>query len=259
MAVSEHELVELANKFIIAEKERTPIIPISSLYPELTIEDAYFVQLVIAENKKKKQDRAKGWKIGATNLGIQAQLGLEEPVYGKLFESQQVSNKGSIALSHLISPRVECEIALLLTSDILGNNSNLLVTTHTAVASLEIVDSRTQGWNVGAREIIADSCIAAGFVLGDKHVSLIGISLAEIKVVLRKNGRVVSRATGEVVLGNPLNAVSWLANKVGKQKKVLKAGEYILTGALSPQVVVVAGDMIEARFDKLGSVSVRFV
>jgi 2-keto-4-pentenoate hydratase len=61
------------------------------------------------------------------------------------------------------------------------------------------------------------------------------------------------------VLGNPAQAVAWLANTLADFDVTLKAGEVILPGALTAAITVQAGDSIRATFDHLGSVSVRFV
>ena len=54
-------------------------------------------------------------------------------------------------------------------------------------------------------------------------------------------------------------AVAWLANAVGQFGVSLEPGEVIMPGAFCAAADVAAGDLLQASFDGLGSVSVRFV
>jgi len=78
-------------------------------------------------------------------------------------------------------------------------------------------------------------------------------------VVLKKNGEEVASATGAAVLGDPPRAVAWLANKLAEHHQSLKAGDIVLPGSMTPIYPVGTADRVEAEFDVLGSVSVRFV
>ena len=75
---------------------------------------------------------------------------------------------------------------------------------------------------------------------------------------LSKNGEVVSEGTGASCLGSPLNATLWLAQKMVSVGTPLRAGELILSGAVGAMVSVAEGDVISARFENFGSVSVEF-
>jgi 2-keto-4-pentenoate hydratase len=77
-------------------------------------------------------------------------------------------------------------------------------------------------------------------------------------MVLYKNGRIVNTGVGAAALGNPANCVAWLANKLIEFGITLKAGEVILSGALSAAVDAEPGDHFSVRFAHIGEVSVRF-
>ncbi len=77
-------------------------------------------------------------------------------------------------------------------------------------------------------------------------------------MVLEHAGEPVSVGAGAACLGNPLNAVAWLAGQLARSGGPLKAGEVVLSGALGPMVPVTPGAMYEARISGLGSVRVGF-
>ena len=262
MPVTDEVIAELAHRLIAAEQRCVPIEPITSLYPDLTEADAYRVQMAVVATKVERGDRVVGKKVGATSQAIQQLLRIDEPIYGTLLESNRVANGETILLSRLIHPRVECEIAFLLGENLVGPDvavSDVLAATQAVVASLEINDPRTREWKIGSREAIADNGVAARFVLGEQRLPIGDLDLPNTTVVLKKNGEEVASATGAAVLGDPARAVAWLANKLAEHHQTLKADEIVLPGSMPPLYPVGTADKVEAEFDALGSVSVRFV
>ena len=150
----------------------------------------------------------------------------------------------------------------MLGEDLVGPDiaaTDVLAATQAVMASLEINDPRTREWKIGSREAIADNGIAARFVLGEQRLPVVGLDLRNTAVVLNKNGEEVAAARGAAVLGDPARAVAWLANKLAEHHQILKAGETVLPGSMTPIYPIGAGDRVEAELDALGSVSVRFV
>jgi 2-keto-4-pentenoate hydratase len=262
MPVTEEVITDLAHRLIVAEQRCVPIEPITSLYPHLTEADAYHVQMAVIATKVERGDKVIGRKVGATSQTIQQLLRIDEPIYGTLFETNRVANDQTISLSQLIHPRVECEIAFLLGENLVGPGiavTDVLAATQAVMASLEINDPRTREWKIGSSEAIADNGVAARFALGEQRLPVEDLDLANTTVVLKKNGEEVASATGAAVLGDPARAVAWLANKLAEHHQSLKTGEIVLPGSMTPIYPVGAGDRVEAEFDALGSVSVRFV
>jgi 2-keto-4-pentenoate hydratase len=206
-------------------------------------------------------DEISGRKVGATNHTIQL-LRIDEPIYGSLFESNRVANGETISLSRLIHPRFESEIAFLLDADVVGPGiaiSDVLAATQAVMASLEVNDPRTRDWKIGSREAIADNGVTARFVLSEQRLPVEDLDLPNTRVVLKKNGEEVVPATGAAVLGDPAKAVVWLTNKLAGHHQSLRAGEIVLPGSMTPIYPVGTADTVEAEFEALGSVSIRFV
>lgn len=76
-------------------------------------------------------------------------------------------------------------------------------------------------------------------------------------MALYQNGEVVNTGVGAAALGNPATCVARLANRLADYDIPLKAGEVILSGALSGMVVAKPGDTFTARFSHLGQVNVN--
>jgi 2-keto-4-pentenoate hydratase len=52
--------------------------------------------------------------------------------------------------------------------------------------------------------------------------------------------------------------VAWLANTLSQYGITLKAGEFIMSGALTAALPIKPGDYFTATFDRLGPVTAKF-
>ena len=134
----------------------------------------------------------------------------------------------------------------------------LINATDYVVPSIEIIDSRIRDWKIKFEDTVADNGSSAAVVFGKEQRKLSEIDLPNTKMSVYKNGELFDSAVGEAVLGNPINAVVWLANAVGDYGISLKKGEIILAGALSKAVAIEEGDQFKAVFENLGTVQATF-
>ncbi|MGE4483412.1 2-keto-4-pentenoate hydratase, partial [Acidocella sp.] len=100
-----------------AARSGVPVAPIRTLLPEGDVEAAYQVQAVNTERALKAGRRLVGRKIGLTSLAVQKQLGVNQPDYGMLFADMARGDAEEIALSDVLQPKVEAEIAFILGRD----------------------------------------------------------------------------------------------------------------------------------------------
>lgn len=244
-----------------AEKTKTYCEPLRHQIGTDNIELAYQIQEVNTQERLKEGASIVGYKIGLTSHAIQKQLGVDAPDFGVLFDDREIANGGSIAAVELLQPRIETEIAFVLSQDLdqkkIGT-LDLLSSIDYALIALEIVGSRIKDWDIKITDTIADNASASHFVLGHKPMPLKDIDLVNCKMEMRQNGALVSEGTGAACLGSPLNAALWLAQKFASLGRPLKKGDLILTGAVGPMVAVNAGDHFAASINGLGSVNVRF-
>ncbi|AXI08118.1 2-keto-4-pentenoate hydratase [Oceanobacillus sp. 143] len=252
----------LAEHLASAWDKREGVQPVTALIPDLSIDDAYQVQLHTIEEEVKKGQRITGKKIGLTSKAMQDMLGVGEPDYGHLLDQMHVENGGEISFSRVLQPKVEGEIAFILKDDLVGPNvttMDVLAATEAVVPALEIVDSRIKDWKITLADTVADNASSGLYVLGDKAVKLTDIDIKQIGMTLYKNNVLQNTGVGAAALGDPAKCVAWLANKLSIYGITLKAGEVILSGALSAAIEGEPGDTFYAKFSDLGEVRVSFV
>jgi 2-keto-4-pentenoate hydratase len=244
------------------ERRRQTRSPITSEVPEMSPAEAYSVQAAYARLRKQHGAEVAGRKIGLTSKAMQELFGITEPDYGHVFDDMVVGDGGDVALDDLIQPMVEIEIAFWLLRDLRGpgvDAEKVMEATETVSASIEIIDSRIEGWDISFADTVADNGSSARCVLGPRRVPTGELDLANVTGELWRNGELLGSALGSAVMGDPVAAVVWLANAIAQFDDCLRAGEFVLSGALMGAVGAERGDHFQARFGDLGDVSCRFV
>ncbi|MEH7226568.1 fumarylacetoacetate hydrolase family protein [Bacillus sp. JJ1566] len=256
-----NKIEQFALKLAEAESTCVGTQPLTSVDSELTVKDAYYIQLENIKKKVAEGQKIVGKKIGLTSLAMQNLLGVDEPDYGHLLDQMVVENGGKISIEKVLQPKVEAEIAFILKKDLRGPNVtalDVLQATEYIVPALEIVDSRVKDWKIKLVDTVADNASSGFYVLGGKPTKVEDVDLELIGMTLSKNGELANTGVGAAALGNPANCVAWLANKLSEFDIPLRAGEVILSGALSAAIEAQEGDSFTARFAHIGQVSVRF-
>ena len=196
-----------------------------------------------------------GRKVGLTSPVVQQQLGVDQPDFGVLLEDMRTANRGTVSVGALIAPRAEAEVAFVLHSDILDARRDAVIdAVDYAMAAIEIVDSRIRDWDISLVDTVADNASSARFVLGNRKLHLSEFDPKTVEMTLTVNGDIVSTGNGAACLGDPLNALVWVAETALRVGEPLRAGEVILSGALGPMVPLRAGDTVSAHVGRLGTV-----
>jgi 2-keto-4-pentenoate hydratase len=219
---------------------------------------AYAVQAINTRHWQGEGRRVVGRKIGLTAAAVQAQLGVDQPDFGVLFDDMVIANGGTLDVAQLLQPKAEAEVALVLARDLddaAATRKSVTAAVDYACAAIEIVDSRIAEWKISFADTVADNGSSAAFALGSEARSLDGLDLWSCGMVLEVNGRVVSIGAGAACLGHPLEAAAWLARTLAAAGEPLRAGDIVLTGALGPMVPITAGDWVRATIGGLGTVA----
>lgn len=252
---------EIAAALMVAQRDAAPIDRLTTRYPDMDVEDAYRIQLLNIERQVQAGATVRGHKVGLSSRAMQQMMEVDEPDYGHLLSDMFRFESTPIETSRMCTPRVEVEMAFVLGEDLPApgcHAGDVLRCTEYVCPSIEIIDSRLTGWDIRLPDTIADNASSALVVLGGRPTPLEDVDPRLVGAVLRKNGAVVATGATGAVLGNPVTAVAWLANKVHGFGVELKAGHVVLPGSCTRAYDVAAGDVVRADFDVLGSVTAVF-
>lgn len=237
--------------------------PIIKNEPDISIQDSYAIQNVfIQERMKKENSTIIGKKIGVTSQVVMDMLKVNQPDFGYLLSSMVYNDGDEIDTKKLIAPKAEGEIAFILKQDLIGpgiTTADVIKATDFIMPCFEIVDSRIKNWNISIYDTIADNASCGYIVFGGQKASLRKVDVTTCGITLERNGELLHTGAGAAALGSPINAVVWLANKLGEFGVSLKAGEVILSGALCAMVDIKANDNMSINIGKIGSANCRFI
>ena len=248
-----------------AQTTRVPCAPVRDLIGTDDLDAAYAVQQALVARRLDGGARVVGRKIGATSRAVQEQLGVGQPDFGYLLDDMDVSGHHLISMRTLVQPRVEAEVAFRLGRDLdFGGDEEALTlaavreAVDVALPALEIVDSRIAEWDIGFTDTVADNASSGLYVVGSHGRPLAELEPREVEMALAINGEVRSSGNGAACLGDPLEALRWLAVQAQRFGDPLRAGHLVLSGALGPFVPFAPGDRVEATISGFEPLSVLF-
>jgi 2-keto-4-pentenoate hydratase len=251
----------VADTLRAAENNRRPIPPLRETWPELDVVDAYEIQLLNIRHRLDAGATVRGHKVGLSSKAMQDMMGVDEPDYGHLLSDMEVFEDLPVSAARYCYPRVEVEVGFILGADLPGERCterDVLDATEAVAPAIELIDSRIADWDIRIGDTIADNASSAGYVLGADRVTPGDIDLKAIDATLDRNGEQVARGRSDAVLGDPVTAVAWLAQKVASFGVTLEAGNVILPGSVHRAVDVRPGDDFQAALDGLGTVRLSF-
>lgn len=226
-----------------------------------TLAEGYKVQALLAAELG--LERA-GWKIGCTSAAARALLRADGPFAGRVFLPRCYPSGTAIAAEQYRTRGLEGEFAFVLGKDLKPRKkpytrAEILAAVEDLHPAIEIVDPRyTDMFAVSLPEIVADMGANGALIVGAPARNWRRKDLGAVAVAMKAGGKTVGKGKGADVMGNPLDALAWLADNPPVPEG-LKAGEIVTTGTATGFHRAGAGDKVVADFAGLGKVELKFV
>jgi 2-keto-4-pentenoate hydratase len=207
-----------------------------------------------------------GYKVGLVTKEAQERSGVTNPIRGVLLQGMLLPNRAEVAADYGVNPLVEADLIVSVRDRSINSAATPLDVARglkEVIAFIELPDSL-----IATNQKVTGNLLTAvnvGARLGVQGERLPIKATAEFVEALEKmtitlsdgSGREQGKATGGLILGNPLNAVLWLIEDLRKNGKQLQPGDLISLGsvkAVAPQ----PGQTYTVRYDGLpgGPISV---
>jgi len=231
---------------LFRERRQTDILPAELMPADL--DEAYAIRAVFEEIEVARgRGAVAGYKIGLTTPIMQKLCGVDEPCYGAIFSSEVHHGEARLATADYCRLGIETEIAVRLGEDLPqgsnGRGDRVAGAVESCMAAIELLeDLRHDYRRLSAAAMVAGNVWNAGVVLGAPVTDWRRLDLAAATARLTINGREIGTGKGGDVMGNPLNALAWLADKLASAGTPLKRGTIVMTGSMVPIQFPAAGD-----------------
>jgi 2-keto-4-pentenoate hydratase len=201
-----------------------------------------------------------GWKVGMGAPASMQKLGLRAPLVGYLMQRALLASGSTVSLKGYRTPVMEPEIAVRMAHD-LGPGATAAAAAaaiQEIAPAIEIADLDPAPTPNNLDRVLADDIFQRHVVLG--AATRAGSATTGLTSRLMRRGAEVARSTDpEALTGKLLDIVAHVANVVAAFGEKLSAGDLIITGSITPPVMIEADETeIAHAIDPIGAVSVRF-
>jgi 2-keto-4-pentenoate hydratase len=246
---------QMAERIVAVFRARRPIdiLPDELIPPDL--DEAYRVREEFERIEVPRRGAVAGYKIGLTTPIMQQLCGVDEPCYGAMFASEIRHSPAEVRVADYCRVGIETEIAMRLGADLPdgGGRARVEAAVESCMAAIEVLeDLRHDYKRLTARSMVAGNVWNAGCVLGAPVADWHQLDLAAATSRLTIDGTEIGGGKGGDVMGNPLNALSWLADKLAADGRPLRRGMVVMTGSMVPIQFPKPGDRAVVEVAGLG-------
>jgi 2-keto-4-pentenoate hydratase len=246
-----------AERIVQLFRSRQPTRALPSELAPADLDEAYEIRSAFQELEEKAgRGAVAGYKIGLTTPVMQRLCGIDEPCYGAIFAGEVHHGRAELRAANFCRIGVETEIAFRHGADLPhgGDRDRAAAAVESCMAAIELIeDLRYDYKQLNAAAMVAGNVWNAGVVLGAPVSDWKRLDLAQVGATLSINGREIGSGTGGDVMGHPLNALAWLADKLAAAETPLRRGMIVMTGSMVPIQYPAAGDRAIIEISDLGT------
>tara|TARA_Y100001933_G_scaffold262309_1_gene319472 strand:+ start:366 stop:1142 length:777 start_codon:yes stop_codon:yes gene_type:complete len=210
-------------------------------------------------------DAIAGWKVAFTNVPGQQKMGVDGPGAGPIFASYVMESPGKMTMPDPGLRISECEFAFRLNDDLPAKESaytddDIRAVIGSVHPAIEIVNRRLSSTiPMSGLAVILDHGGNGGFAYGPGTKDWAGVDYANhaLKQIINGEEKAVGSG-GNVMDGNPIASITWLANHLKPRGQSLKAGDWVSSGSAAEMLPVPDGGTVTGDFGSLGTVEVSF-
>jgi 2-keto-4-pentenoate hydratase len=233
--------------------------PFADAAPGLTMEGAFCGRRKFVAGLMATQGAVVGYKAGLTTAAVQQRFGVNQPIRGTLLARMMLKDGAELPARFGARPFAEPDLVVEVGSPAIHDAKTpqeVLQHLRAVIPFIELPDLLVADVSkVGGPTIAANNVGARYGVLGTPIPARTDAAFADaLKTMTVRatdaEGRLLSSAPGAAILGDPLNAVIWLAADLKKDGITLKPGDLLSLGAFG-NLQVAPGQTIRVVYDGL--------
>ncbi|AOX04093.1 hydratase [Moorena producens PAL-8-15-08-1] len=231
--------------------------PARAVATQLSVEQAQALQDQFVQQLSSSLGNVVGYKAGLTNPAAQERFKVSEPIRGVLLEKMLLNSGAVVPANFGTRPVYEGDLMVRVGSQEINNATTpkeALAALDAVIPFMELPDlvydpkvsldgTALVAINVGARLGVLGTPIPLSATPDWEE------RLKNIKIVMvDKAGNELAVGKSSALLGNPLQVVLWLKDSLKASGKVLKKGDLLSLGSMTPLVPVKSGTTIRAQY-----------
>jgi 2-keto-4-pentenoate hydratase len=223
---------------------------------DLTTTQAYALQTEIARLREQRGERVIGYKVGCTSRAIQTQLGVREPIFGRIFDTDCFRSSARLSYARFANLAVEGELAALLGQDLTGSTVSENACWEAIEAVFPVIELHHYVLDATSSPelpLIASSGMHAGLVLADPATVGSEPGNCADRLSIRINEVIVGSVEDAASLSSPIESLRWLAVRLAQFGLPLCKGQVILTGSPMKLYPIAPGSRIVVEAPPLGA------
>jgi len=240
---------------------------------ELSIAESYEIQNEVALLRERRGEKIIGYKVGCTSPAIQEQLGIREPIFGRLFDTGCHASSDRLSCSDYANPAVEGEYAVRLAKDLPDgplSDDQCLEAIAEIFPVIELHHYALRGDCPTCQQLIASNGMHAGIVFpgtsspafsrrADREPAEPRVAGAPPALTIVIKSPVEGVQVKSSTQSRPVESLHWLAGRLAALGLRLSAGQIILTGSPMPLFSVVPGSHVLVKAESLGETRAEFI
>ena len=222
---------------------------------EYLVSKAYDIQSRVYLMRLENGEQLAGYKVGCTSPLIQQKLGINHPIFGRLYRREMHTSGSLIPLNIYSGMGIEGELAVRLREGISVKSSTDKGILSRIESIFPVIELHHYGYlqpPFTAPGMIACNAIHAGFIYSwdnernaDKYPQELSIEV---------DGQIKAHVSGLTLMKTVENSILWLEQQLNTQGFSTEPGEIILCGSLCDLFSVPKGGEFKVRTDTNQSV-----
>ncbi|MYE84083.1 MAG: hypothetical protein F4X36_20005 [Gammaproteobacteria bacterium] len=217
-------------------------------------EQGYAIQAEVARLRQERGEVVIGYKVGCTSPATQRQMGIDSPIFGRLYEGERWSSGVALPRERFLPLAFEGEIAVRLGPDLAAapDGEAVLASVEHVFAVIELHHFPYRERGPTAAELIASNGVHAGFVVADGGAGVLEDVPTNLSIEI--DGEEAAAVSGPELTRTVAASLAWLARELPSRGERLLGGDTVLCGTVAPLLPAPEAREVAVTTDRFGAV-----